>query len=163
MSLGIFGSKKLADITKDDCDILYAFANSQEVTGNLTLKPLYNCMTNADFQKLLGADGVYRMRLPATLFNQLGFYSVLIKPKSFELQIQNCGYIVSTSIAQTQISQQGIIIPNVQINGGKSLVGYQIEYFDNSGNKIRNFFKIIASSDRVSISNNTNTSNPGLN
>ena len=161
MSLGVFGSKKLADVTKDDVDILYAYSPSNEVSGNLTLKPLYNSMTNADFQKMLGADGVYRMRLPASIFNQLGFYTVLIKPKSFELQIQDCSYIVSTTVGQTNISQKGIVIPNIQINGGSSLVGYQVEYFDNHNNKIRNFFKIIASSDRVSVSNNTNTANPG--
>ena len=143
MSLGIFGSKKLANITKDDADVLFCYSPSNEVTGNLVLKPLYNNMTNADFQKMLGADGVYRMRLPASVFNQLGYYTVLIKPKSFELQIQNCGYIVSTTVGQTNISQQGIVIPNVQINGGSSLVGYQIEYFDNSGNKIRNLFSRI--------------------
>ena len=96
MSLGIFGSKKLADVNKDDVDVLYCWAASNEVAGNLTLKPLYNNLTNADFQKMLGGDGVYRMRLPATLFNQLGYYTVLIKPKSFELQIQDCSFIVST-------------------------------------------------------------------
>ena len=161
MSLGVFGSKKLADITKDDADVLYAFSPSNEVAGNLTLKPLFPNMTNADFQKMLGADGVYRLRLPATIFNQLGYYTVLIKPKSYELQIQNCGFIVSTTAGQTNISQQGIVIPNIQINGNSSLVGYQVEYFDNNGNKIKNYFKIIASSDRVSVSTNSNTANPG--
>ena len=147
-------------VSKDDIDCLYAYSPSNEVTGNMVLKPLYSQMTNADFQKMLGADGVYRMRLPATLFNELGFYTVLIKPKSFELQIQDCSVIVSTSAGQTTISQKGIVIPNIQINGGQSLVGYQIEYFDNNGVKIKNFFKIIASSDRVSVSTNTNTANP---
>ena len=161
MSLGVFGSKKLADVTKDDVDILYAYSPSNEVPGNLTLKPLYNTMSNADFQKMLGGDGAYRMRLPATIFNQLGFYTIIIKPKSFELQIQDCSYIVSTTVGQTNLSQKGIVIPNIQINGGSNLVGYQVEYFDNNGNKIRNFFKIISSSDRVSVSNNVNTANPG--
>lgn len=161
MSLGVFGSKKLADVAKDDVDILYSFSPSQEAVGDLVLKPLFNNLTNADFQKLLGADGVYRMRLPAAIFKDLGFYTVLIKPKSFELQIQDCSFIVTTTVGQTQITKRGIVIPNVRINGGASLVGYQVEYFNDNGQKIRNFFKIVASSDLVSVSTNTNTANPG--
>lgn len=161
MSLGVFGSKKLADVTKDDVDILYAFSPSQEAAGNLVLQPLFNNLTNADFQKLLGADGLYRMRLPAAIFKDLGYYTVLIKPKSFEIQITDCSFIVSTTVGQTAITKRGIVIPNIRINGSNSLVGYQVEYFDDNGQKIRNFFKIVASSDLVSVSTNTNTANPG--
>ena len=161
MSLGVFGSKKLADVNISDVDVLYAFSESNEVVGDLTLQPLYNNLSNSDFQKLLGGDGVYRMRLPAAIFNKLGYYAILIKPKSFEVQIQDCSFIVSNTVGNTSITQRGIVIPNIRINGGTSLVGYQIEYFDNNGNKIRNFFKIVTSSDLVSVSTNTNTANPG--
>ena len=161
MSLGVFGSKKLADVTKDDIDILYSYSPSNEVAGNLTLQPLFNNLANSDFQKLLGGDGVYRMRLPASIFNQLGYYAILIKPKSFEVQITDCSFVVTNTPGQTTVTKRGIVIPNIRINGGSSLVGYQIEYFDNSGSKIRNFFKIVTSSDLVSVSTNTNSVNPG--
>jgi hypothetical protein len=161
MSLGVFGNKKLANVTKDDVDILYAFSPSNEVVGNLTLQPMYNNLSNSDFQKMFGGDGVYRMRLPASIFNKLGYYAILIKPKSFEVQITDCSFVVTNTPGQTSITQRGIVIPNIRINGGSSLVGYQIEYFDGSGNKIKNFFKIITSSDLVSVSTNTNTVNPG--
>jgi len=161
MSLGVFGSKKLADVTKDDLDILYSYSSTQEQVGGLVLKPLFDNISPADFQKMFGADGIYRMRLPAAIFKDLGYYTVLVKPKTFETQILDCSFIVSSVANQVEVSRRGIVIPNLKINGGNSLVGYQIEYFDANGQKIRNFFKIVTSSDLVSPSTNTNTANPG--
>lgn len=161
MSLGVFGSKKLADITKNDVDILYSYSPTKEEVGNLVLKPLFDNLSPSDFQKLFGADGVYRMRLPAAVFKDLGNYTVLVKPKTFETQILDCSFVVSSVANQVEVSRRGIVIPNLKINGGSNLVGYQIEYFDSNGQKIRNFFKIVTSTDLVSPSTNTNTSNPG--
>jgi hypothetical protein len=161
MSLGVFGSKKLADVTKDDVDVLYSYSPSQESVGELVLKPMFDNISPADFQKLFGADGVYKMRLPAAVFTDLGYYTILVKPKAFETQILDCSFVVSTVSNQVQVSSRGIVIPNLRINGGNSLVGYQIEYFDSNGQKIRNNFKIITTSDIVSPSTNTNTANPG--
>lgn len=161
MSLGVFGSKKLADVGISDVDILYSYSPSKEQVGELVLKPLFDNISPADFQKMFGADGVYRMRLPASIFKDLGFYTVLVKPKTFETQILDCSFIVSTVANQVEVSRRGIVIPNLKINGGNSLVGYQIEYFGSNGQKIKNFFKIITSSDLVSPSTNNNTLNPG--
>lgn len=161
MSLGVFGSKKLADVNSSDIDILYSYSPSKEQVGNLVLKPLFDNLSPADFQKLFGADGIYRMRLPAAIFKDLGYYSILVKPKTFETQILDCSFIVSAVANQVEVSRRGIVIPNLKINGGNSLVGYQIEYFDANGQKIRNFFKIVTSSDLVSPATNTNTANPG--
>jgi hypothetical protein len=161
MSLGVFGSKKLADVGISDVDILYSYSPSKEQVGELVLKPLFDNISPADFQKMFGADGVYRMRLPASIFKDLGFYTVLVKPKTFETQILDCSFVVSTVANQVEVSRRGIVIPNLKINGGNSLVGYQIEYFGTNGQKIKNFFKIITSSDLVSPSTNNNTLNPG--
>lgn len=161
MSLGTFGSKRLANVNSNDVDILYAFSPSKEVVGDLVLKPLYNSISPADFQKMFGSDGLYKLRLPASVFKDLGFYTVLVVPKTFETQILDCSFVVSTVANQVEVSRRGIVIPNLRINGGNNLVGYQVEYFNNNGQKIRNFFKIITSSDLVSPSTNTNTVNPG--
>jgi len=161
MSLGTFGSKRLANVNSNDVDILYTFSPSKEEVGNLVLKPLYNSMSPADFQKMFGADGIYKLRLPASVFKELGFYTVLVVPKSFETQILDCSFVVSTIANQVEVSRRGIVIPNLRINGGNNLIGYQVEYFDSNGQKIRNFFKIITSSDLVSPATNTNNVNPG--
>jgi hypothetical protein len=122
--------------------------------------PLYNSITNNEFRKLLGADGAYKLRLPASTFNQLGFYLILIRPKAFETTIVDCSYVVTNSDNELQISKKGIVIPKLQFQSTGSLIGYQIEYFDENGVKIKNFHRIVTSSDIVSVSSNSSNSNP---
>lgn len=158
MAVGIFGSVKLADCDFNDIDILYAYSSSRESLGDIQLRPMFSNITNNEFRKLLGGDGVYRLRLPATIFNRLGFYSVLIKPKSFETNIIDCSFVVTTDNNEVQISKKGIIIPSLQFQSTGSLIGYQIEYYDTNGVKIKNFHRIVTSSDLVSVSPSTSNS-----
>lgn len=161
MAVGIYGVNKLADVSIDDVDILYAFSPSREEIGDVQLKPLFNAITNSDFRKLIGADGIYKLRLPANIFNRLGFYSILIKPKTFQTTILDCSYVVTNDNNQLNISKKGIVIPALQFSRNNSLVGYQIEYFDSNDVKINNLTRIITSSDLVSINVNNNTVNQG--
>lgn len=46
----------------------------------------------------------------------------------------------------------------MQFQTSGSLIGYQIEYFDGNGTKIKNFHRIVTSSDVVSVSTNNNNS-----
>ena len=161
MSIGIFGTKKLADVTNDDVDILYAFSPSKEALGEISFRPLFDSITDADLKKMLGADGVYKLRLPADKFNQLGFYSVLIKPKTIETVIQDCSYVVSSDDNNIKISKKGIVIPAAQFQKAGSIIGYQIEYFDKNDVKIKNLHRVVTSSELVSISTNNNTVNQG--
>lgn len=161
MAVGIFGSKKLADVSFDDVDILYAFSPSRESLGDTEMKPLFANITSLDFRKFIGADGMYKLRLPANIFKDLGFYSILIKPKSFETTILDCSYVVTNDNNSIQISKKGIVIPTLQFIKTSSLVGYQIEYFDKNNVKIKNLSRIITSSDLVSISPNNNNITQG--
>ena len=141
MSVGIYGSKKLADVTSEDVDILYAYSGSREELGDLQLKPMFPNITNNEFRKMFGGDGAYKLRLPSTIFNQLGFYLMLIKPKSFEVQISDCSFVVTDNANAIEISKKGIVIPKLQFQGNGALTGYQVEYFDNQGVKIKNFHR----------------------
>lgn len=161
MSVGIFGSKQLASINVDDVDILYAYSESRESIGDTQMQSLFQNITSQDFRKFIGADGMYKMRLPSSIFNKLGFYSILIKPKSFETTILDCSYVVTSDDNAIQISKKGIIIPTLQFLKTSSLVGYQIEYFDKNDVKIKNLTRIITSNDLVSISPNNNSVNAG--
>lgn len=161
MSIGIFGTKKLADISVSDVDILYAFSASREDIGDSTFQPLFTSITDADLRKMLGADGVYKLRLPADKFNKLGFYTILIKPKTIQSVIQDCSYVVSSDNTSVNISKKGIVIPSSLFQKAGSIVGYQIEYFDSNNVKIKNLHRIVTSSELVSISTNNNTINQG--
>ena len=161
MAVGVYGVNKLADITVDDVDIFYAYSPSREEIGDIQFKPLFTTITNADLRKLIGADGVYKLRLPSNVFNRLGFYSILIKPKSFQTTILDCSYVVTNDNNQISISKKGIVMPSLQFASNNSLVGYQIEYFDTNDVKIKNLSRIISSSDLVNMNVNNNTVNQG--
>lgn len=161
MAIGIHGTKKLADINVDDVDILYAFSPNRESVGDSEMRPLYTNITNVDFKKLIGTDGIYKLRLPSSIFTELGFYTIQIKPKAFETTILDCSYVVTSDNNAIQISKKGIVIPTLQFLRTSSLIGYQIEYFDKNDVKIKNLSRIITSSDLVSISPNNNSVTQG--
>ena len=117
MAIGIYGTKRLADIDFNDVDILYAYSPTRESVTDNQLKPLFSNISNSDFTKMFGADGAYKLKLPASIFNQLGFYVVLIKPKTFETNIIDCSFIVTETNEDIQISRKGIVIPKLQFQG----------------------------------------------
>ena len=108
MSLGIYGNVKLADVSADDIDIFYSYNETRETPGDIQLKPLFSQATNNDFIKMIGVDGAYKLRLPADIFNKIGFYSVIIKPKTFQTTIVDCSFVITNDANQTQISKKGI-------------------------------------------------------
>jgi hypothetical protein len=161
MSVGIYGSVKNANVTFNDVDVLYTYQSSREQIGDLQMTPVYQNPTDGDVKKVLGADGLYKLRLPANIFNQVGFYSILIKPKSFETEIIDCTFVVTSDDNQIEISKKGIVIPALQFQQSNGLVGYQIEYYDNNGVKINNLHRIVTSSNLVSVSTNNTTIQSG--
>jgi len=161
MAVGTYGAVKTADVDFNDVDVLYAYSENRESVGDTQFVPLFNSVTNNEFRKMLGGDGGYKLRLPASIFNKLGFYMILIRPKIFQTQIVDCSFIVTNNDQEIQISKKGIVIPKLQFQSTGSLIGYQIEYFDDNQNKIKNFHRIITSSDLVSVNPSNNTSNAG--
>ena len=142
MAVGIYGSKKLADSDFNDFDILYAYNPNNQSLGDLELKPLFSNISNNEIRKMSGADGLYKLRLPASVFNKLGFYTIVLQPKKFEVEIVDCSFIVSTGDDEIQVSKKGIVIPALQFRKTGALIGYQIEYFDDANQKIKNLHRI---------------------
>lgn len=159
MAVGTYGSVKMADCDFNDVDVLYSYSPNRESLGDTQFKPIYNSVTNNEFRKMLGADGGYKLRLPANVFNKLGFYLLLIRPKIFQTEIVDCSFVITNNDQEIQISKKGIVIPKLQFQNTGALIGYQIEYFDDNGVKIKNFHRIITSSDLVSVNPNNNTTN----
>jgi len=159
MSVGVYGSRRAASVDFNDVDTLYSYSSSREELGDIQFTPLYGSTTEAEFRRILGADGGYKLKLPASVFNKLGFYLILIKPKSFKTEIVDCSFVVTNTDTEIQISKKGIVIPKLQFQSSGSLIGYQVEYFDGNGVKIKNFHRIITSSEIVSVSTNNNNGN----
>ena len=157
MAVGTYGTVKLADVDFNDVDVLYAYSPDRESVGDTQFQPLYNSVTNNEFRKMLGGDGGYKLRLPANIFNRLGFYLLQVRPKIFQTEIVDCSFVITNNDQEIQMSKKGIVIPKLQFQSTGALVGYQIEYFDDNGVKIKNFHRIITSSDLVSVNPNNNT------
>lgn len=96
-------------------------------------------------QNLLG--GVYNLRLQATTFNALGFYTIYIKAKQIRTEITDCGVLSSLP------SVKGIVINansiDAALRGNNALQGYRIEYIEDDGTKKRNVVRYVTTSNKV--------------
>jgi len=156
MALGNIGIKRAATVAPEDVEILMLYTPSRDVTNNFLLKKLdsvsvltpykHNANTGGNVNvEILG--GLYSLKLPATEFNTKGIYTIYIRPVEIRTSITDCG------ILSTLPSVKGLVfdinnVPAVFRNKfvSSGLVGYRIEYLNDDGSKIQNFFRVITSS-----------------
>jgi hypothetical protein len=117
--------------TLDAPTILRPYFNNDETGGNNGVEVL---------------GGLYNLTLPAEQFNQLGFYTLYLRPAQIRTTITDCGVLSALP------NVKGIIVdlsnvPTASLNKfvPQGLVGFRIEYLNNDGSKIPNFFRIVTS------------------
>jgi hypothetical protein len=176
MSTGTYGTIRPADVSPEDVEIILNYTPSRDETDNFVLtkldavsilRPYFNNQQTSSSPnpnvEILG--GLYNLRLPAEQFNQLGIYTLYIRPAEIRTSILDCGVLSSLP------NVKGIIIDlndvpsqfrNKFVNQG--LVGFRIEYLNSDGTKIPNFFRIITSSFFCEpvVQNLTNTSQKAI-
>jgi hypothetical protein len=159
MAVGSYGTIRPADVSPSDVDIFLHYVPNRLSTAEVTLTKLssediltpifHNTETTdetlAQNTELLG--GLYNLKLSSDNFSDLGIYTLHIRPKQIRLSITDCGILASLP------SVRGLIIDlsNVpETDRGKftpqGLIGYRIEYLNNDGTKVPNFYRIITSS-----------------
>jgi len=156
MATGTYGTIRPSDVSPADVEILLNYTPSRDVTNNFQLSKLnastlltpyfHNSQTGGNAGvEILG--GLYNLRLPATIFNALGIYTLYIRPIEIRTKITDCGILS----ALPNVKGLVVDITNVPaeyrdkfVNQG--LVGYRVEYLQPNGAKIPNFFRIITSS-----------------
>lgn len=170
MATGSYGTIRPADVSPEDVEILLNYTPSRDQTNNFVLTKLdtpsilrpyfHNSETGGNANvEILG--GLYNLTLPATTFNNIGIYTLYIRPAEIRTKILDCGVLLALP------NVKGIVIDlnnvpsqyrNKFINQG--LVGFRVEYLNNNGTKISNFFRIITSSFFCEpvVQNQTNTS-----
>ena len=174
MSLGVYGITKPADISPEDVDIFLHYTTSRDVTDNFTLKKLnapniltpyfHNSNTGGNANvEILG--GLYNLKLPVSEFNKLGIYTLMIRPAEIRTLITDCGVLSALPNVKgivININQVPAQFRNKFVNQG--LVGFRIEYLNNDGTKIPNFFRIVTSSFYCEpvVSDQTNTSQKSI-
>jgi hypothetical protein len=174
MALGTYGIVRPADVSPEDVDIYLHYTVSRDVTDNFTLKKLntpniltpyfHNSNTggNPDVE-ILG--GLYNLKLPVTEFNRKGIYTLMIKPAEIRTTILDCGVLSALPNVKgliIDINQVPSQFRNKFVNQG--LVGFRIEYLNDDGTKITNFYRIVTSSFYCEpvISDQTNTSQKAI-
>ena len=176
MATGTYGTIRPADVSPEDVDIILNYTPSRDETDNFVLtkldavsilRPYFNNQETSSSPnpnvEILG--GLYNLRLPAEQFNQLGIYTLYLRPAEIRTSILDCGVLSSLP------NVKGIVIDlndvptqfrNKFVNQG--LVGFRIEYLNSDGTKIPNFFRIITSSFFCEpvVQNLTNTSQKAI-
>jgi hypothetical protein len=170
MATGTYGTIRPADVSPTDVDIILNYTESRDVTNNFQLTKLnssavltpyfHNTNTGGNSGvEILG--GLYNLRLPSNIFNQLGIYTLYIRPAEIRTRITDCGILA----ALPNIKGIVIDISNVPVSFrdkfvNQGLIGYRVEYLQTSGAKIPNFFRIVTSSFYCEpvVQNTTNTS-----
>jgi hypothetical protein len=114
----------------------------------------------------LRLPGMYNLSLPVSIFSQVGFYTVYIRPKEIKATIKDIGVLA----AYTDIN--GIIIDlNEQDDQSNlfqsdALNGYRIDYFEDNGSgmKRQDYYRIITGCNRCEpITQNLSSSNTNSN
>jgi len=160
MAVGVYGITRPADVLIADIDMYYNYMVNRE-TPNTTMFKLdatqlltYNYLPNDGTDpNYIGGDenlleGLYNLRLPASVFSQLGIYTIYILPKKTITTIIDC------SVLSSLPSVRGIVLDGNQLpdsmKANNALQGYRIEYIDQTtNNKIRNVVRYVVTSNKV--------------
>lgn len=174
MALGTYGTVRPADMSPEDVEIILNYTPSRDVTTNFVLTKLnaadvltpyfHNANTggNADLE-ILG--GLYNLKLPAEEFNKIGIYTLYIRPAEIRTTITDCGVLSALpNVKGLIIDLNGVPAQYRNRFTNQGLVGYRIEYLNEDGTKIPNFYRIITSSFYCEpvISNLTNSSQKAI-
>ena len=174
MSLGSYGIVRPADVSPSDVDIFYTYSPSRDFGNQSTLDkltasasdiliPQYNnTNTGSPVNGIELFGGMYTLKLEASVFSTKGIYNIVIKPKEMRTNLVDCGVLSALP------NVKGIVVDTADpglaaftdkmVNGG--LVGYRVEYLNDNGTKIQNFYRVITSANRCEPVNQnlTNTS-----
>lgn len=151
-----------ATVSTSDIEILYTFSPDRETpnNGNIGklepasqyLQPFFSPQSTTE---ILG--GLYNLTLPSTVFNQAGFYTLIIRPKQIRTKIVDCGILSALP------NEKGLVLDltNATDNSGANidltnlvpnLGGYRIEYLNtvNGQQTLReNYFTIVTSANKA--------------
>lgn len=174
MAVGTYGTIRPADVSPEDIEIILNYTPSRDLTDNFVLRkldaaniirPYFNNGQTGGNPNIEILGGLYNLRLPATEFNQLGIYTLYIRPAQIRTVITDCGVLSALP------NVKGIVIDLNNVPSefrnkfvAQGLVGFRVEYLNDNGTKIPNFFRIITSNFYCEpvLQNLTNTSQKAI-
>ena len=156
MAIGSYGTIRPSDVSPEDVEILMVYTPSRDVTNDFTLtrldaptllRPYFNNTETGGNAGVEILGGLYNLTLPAQQFNQLGIYTLYLRPAQIRTVITDCGVLSALP------NVKGIIIDLANVPAQyqnkfvqQGLVGFRVEYLNPDGSKIPNFFRVVTSS-----------------
>jgi hypothetical protein len=166
MAIGSYGVTRSADVNIEDIDMYYNYAPDRQ-TNNTNIIPLvatellsylYLPSTDPNFIPVVNPsllensnvlEGLYNLRLPAAIFNQLGIYTIYIKPKLIMTTIVDCGVLSSLpTVNGIVIDLSTTPLPD-NLKANNALQGFKIEYLNSDNTKLRNVVRYVVTSNKV--------------
>ena len=166
MGVGLYGVTRSADVNIEDIDMYYNYAPDRQ-TNNTNIIPLtatellsylYLPSTDPNFIPVVNPslvensnvlEGLYNLRLPASIFNQLGIYTIYIKPKLIMTTIVDCGVLSSLpTVNGIVIDLSTTPLPD-NLKANNALQGFKIEYLNSDNTKLRNVVRYVVTSNKV--------------
>lgn len=161
----------------NDVEIFYHYRptrNSEDTsfTSFKKVSDVSSMLSNSEFEDNdeetsdFRLPGMYNLSLPVSIFSQVGFYTIYIRPKEIKATIKDIGVLA----AYTDIS--GIVIDlNEQTDQSNlfqsdALNGYRIDYYEDNGSglKRQEYYRIITGCNRCEpITQNLSSANSNSN
>jgi hypothetical protein len=174
MAIGSYGTIRPSDVSPSDVDIIMNYTPSRDATDNFVLTQL-DAQTilrpyfeNSETGGNAGTEvigGLYNLTLPANQFNALGIYTLYLRPAQIRTTITDCGVLSALPNVKGIIVDLNNVPPQFQNKFvPQGLVGFRIEYLNNDGSKIPNFFRVVTSCFYCEpvVTNETNTSQKAI-
>jgi hypothetical protein len=153
MALGVTGIIRPSTVDLNDIEVLYSFAPDRITpptsfsfleTASVLSKRFINTTDNQILQ------GMYTLTLPSDVFTDIGYYTIMIRPRQITTTILDCGVLSQLP------DQKGIVLDTNRVElsdlGGKlnpgGLAGFRIEYLDENGSITPNLFTTVVYSNR---------------
>jgi hypothetical protein len=148
MSSGSYGIIRPADFNPaTDADVFLSFSQTRgsQPTGFTSVE----ASTYLTRQTIAGETnpigGLYNLKLPLSVFNKVGIYTLYIRPKQTIATIQDVG-VLSAYPDIRGLVLKASELTNINVEND-NLTGYRIEYY-NGDVKIDNLFRIVTSNNR---------------
>jgi hypothetical protein len=158
MAVGSYGIVRPADASPNDMEVLYHFVSHRGSNAAVTLKrlntndiiaPVYHNSNTSDDASAAGTEilgGLYNLKLPASDFSENGVYTLHIRPKQIRTTITDCGVLASLpSVRGLIINLSDIPSEDRSKFSPQGVVGYRVEYINDNGRKIPNFYRVVTS------------------
>lgn len=162
-----YGTKRPAFITSNDVDIFYTYrpnrnTDSSEFSGFKKIDS--NILSTVDAKDENGLSlgtlpGAYNLKLPLSIFGNVGIYTIYIKPKEIDATILDVSSLASYSNIRGIVISENNNSGSAEIFNNGGLVGYRVEYINTDDGERSSEYRFITSNNRCEpVAQNMNNS-----